>query len=149
MNSTQPHLDDALLAPPRRQLYTLLLLAGIVGLVLRLVCFSCPPYDSHSFRQTQTLSTIETFYHEGVDIFHAKAIYMGYPGVFVLEVPVFQAFCAWLYRLFGPHWEIVRAVNICLGAGSAWLVYKISLRFFAPGIAALSAIIYWLAPLNI
>src|SRR5205807_2102817 len=88
-------------------------------------------------------------YHEGVDIFHAKAIYMGYPGVFVLEVPVFQAFCAWLYRLFGPHWEIVRAVNICLGAGSAWLIYKISLRFFAPGIAALSAIIYWLAPLNI
>jgi hypothetical protein len=123
--------------------------AGIVGLALRLICFSCPPYDSHHFRQCQTLSTIEAYHADGIDLLHPRTIYMGYPGVFVLEVPFFQAFCAMLYKIFGAHWEIPRLVNICLGGATAWLLYRVTLLFFAEEIATLAAIIYWLAPLNI
>jgi 4-amino-4-deoxy-L-arabinose transferase-like glycosyltransferase len=131
-----------------RKIAALLITAGCVGLALRLICISCPPYDGHNFRQTQTLSTIEAFYHDGIDLSHPRTIYMGYPGVFVLELPLFQALCALLYHVFGAHYEVVRIVNIVWGACGAWLLYRIMRLRFGDAIAALSAIIYWLSPLN-
>lgn len=62
----------------------------LAGLLLRLHGLSYPPYDHHSFRQTQTLSTAEAFYRNGIDLLHPTAIYMGYPGTFVLEIPLFK-----------------------------------------------------------
>ncbi len=124
-------------------------LALLTGLVLRFVGFTWPPYDGHAFRQTQTLATIDFFYKEGIDIFHPKTNYMGYPGVLVLELPIFQAFIALLYGLFGPHLEIIRFVNILLGTGTAWLLYCSIKRLLDQETAVLTALIYWLAPLNI
>ncbi len=128
------------------------LLVGIalaVGLWLRLVGFNYPPFDSHSFRQTQTLSTIEAFYTHGIDPLHPRTIYMGYPGVFVLEFPVFQALAALLYHIFGPHLELVRILNILMGIAGAWLLFKIVSLMLDRPTAILAALTYWLAPLNI
>ena len=145
---TPTRAENAPLLSPRARIL-LLIIAGIVGLSLRLICLSCPPYDSHHFRQCQTLSTIEAYQADGIDLMHPRTIYMGYPGVFVLEVPLFQAVCAFLYKIFGAHWEIPRLLNICLGGASAWLLYQIARQYFSHDIATLSTIIYWLAPLNI
>lgn len=126
----------------------LIVAAFIAGLLFRFTGLSNPPFDAHSFRQSQTLSTIDAFYLHGIDIFHARAIYMGYPGTFVLELPVFQALAALLYHVLGPHVEIVRILNIIFGMMTTWLLYRVIWHLLERPTAILSALIYWLAPLN-
>ena len=121
----------------------------LVGFCMRLVGFDYPPYDAHSLRQTQTLSTIENFHEDGINLLRPKTIYTGYPGTFVLEFPLFQALAAVLYDVLGKHLEIVRGLNIMLGAASAWMVFRIGRRFWNSSIGLLAAVIYWCAPLNI
>lgn len=121
----------------------------VTGLALRLIGLTYPPFDAHAYRQTETLSTIDAFYRHGIDLFHPSTIYMGDPGTFVLEFPVFQALAASLYDIFGPHLEIIRLLNILFGAGTVWLLYLIARRLVNPMTALLAFWIYWLAPLNI
>jgi 4-amino-4-deoxy-L-arabinose transferase-like glycosyltransferase len=136
--------------PWRSRVVTLAIVAAtLIGLLLRFAYISAPPYDWHAFRQTQTLSTIEAFFRDGLDFLHPRTLYMGYPGVFVLELPIFQAFCALLYHAFGPHLEIVRIVNIFIGAGTAWVLYLAIAHLLDRPTAILTALIYWLAPLNV
>jgi Dolichyl-phosphate-mannose-protein mannosyltransferase len=127
----------------------LIVIALVAGLSLRLIRLHSPPYDNHSFRQCQTLSTLEDFYRNGIDFLHPHAIHMGYPGVYVLELPVFQAIGATLYHFFGPYLELIRILNIAIGALTTFILYRISLLWFDRTIALLGALIYWLAPLNI
>lgn len=127
----------------------LVAVALAAGLILRLVGLHYPPYDSHSFRQCQTLSTIDDFYRNGIDLLHPHTLYMGNPGLFVLELPLFQATGAGLYHVFGPHVEIIRVLNILFGAASAWVLYLLTLRFLDRRTAVLAALVYWLSPLNI
>jgi len=127
----------------------LIAIAFAVGLCLRLIGLHYPPYDNHSFRQCQTLSTLEDFYRNGIDFLHPHAIYAGYPGVYVLELPLFQSLGATLYQWFGPHLELIRILNILIGALTTLILYRTSLRWFDRTIATLGALIYWLAPLNI
>ncbi|MEO6034315.1 MAG: glycosyltransferase family 39 protein, partial [Verrucomicrobiota bacterium] len=123
--------------------------AFLAGLILRLVGLTYPPYDDHSFRQTQTLSTIENYHSQGIDLLYPKTIYMGYPGTFVLELPLFQAVGALLYDVFGQHLEIIRLMNILMGAGAAWMVFRITWHFIDRRTATMATLLYWLAPLNI
>ncbi len=128
---------------------TLFWLALAVGLWLRLIGLSYPPFDAHSFRQSQTLWTVENFYTHGIDLLYPKTNFTGYPATFVLELPLFQAAMALLYRLFGPHVEIVRLWNILFGAGTVWLLYRTTTLLLDRRTATLAAVIYWLAPLNV
>jgi len=130
-------------------LQALAVLALIVGLVLRFLRFDNPPFDAHSFRQCQTLFTIDDFYWNGIDFFYPKTNYVGNPGVFVLEAPVFQAIAAALYHVFGPHIEVVRALNILCGVGTTAVLYWITARLLDRRTALLATLIYWLASLNI
>jgi 4-amino-4-deoxy-L-arabinose transferase-like glycosyltransferase len=114
-----------------------------------LIGLHSPPYDNHNFRQCQTLSTLEDFYRNGIDFLHPRTLYMGYPGVYVLELPLFQAIGATLYHCFGSHLELVRILNIVIGALTTFLLYRTSLLWFPRTIAIFGALIYWLAPLNI
>src|SRR5262245_36999710 len=124
-------------------------IALAVGLWLRLIGISYPPYDYHNFRQCQTLSTIETFYSQGIDLLHPKTLYMGDPWIFVLELPLFQGLAALLYHVFGPHLEVVRFLNILIGAATFWLLYRITDYLVDGATAVLTVVVYWLAPLNI
>lgn len=135
--------------PLRTHLRIVLGVALAIGVLIRLVGLHSPPYDGHSFRQCQTLSTIEDFYRNGVDLLHPHTLYMGNPGVLVLEVPLFQAMGAGLYHIFGPHWELIRLMNIFFGIATAIILYRACLLLFEPSTAILAALIYWLAPLNI
>jgi 4-amino-4-deoxy-L-arabinose transferase-like glycosyltransferase len=136
-------------APWPRYLKGLMGVAFAIGLLLRLISFHSHPYDNHSFRQCQTLSTIDDFYRNGIDILHPRTLYMGHPGVFVLELPVFQAIGATIYKAFGPHLELIRTLNICIGAATAWILYLLTSHFLYRTTAVFAALIYWLAPLNV
>jgi len=145
----EPASSPTAKSPLPRFLCLLVALALALGLFLRFRGLGYPPYDSHDFRQCQTLSTIEAFYANGIDFLHPRTLYTGYPGTFVMEVPLFQAIAASLYHLFGPHWEVVRCLNILFGAASTLLLFLITTRFLTRTTAILAALIYWLAPLNI
>jgi hypothetical protein len=133
----------------RAGVWTIIGIVLLTGLLLRLKGFSYPPFDSHRFRQTHTLSTIEAFHRDGIDLFHPRAIHQGYPGVLVLEFPLFQAVAAMVYDLFGAHIEWVRLLNILFGAGALWLVWRIARHLLDETTALFAACVYWLSPLNI
>jgi hypothetical protein len=118
-------------------------------LALQLTWISRPPFDAHCFRQCQTLSTIELFALEGIDVLHPKTNYVGEPGVFVLELPLFQALCALLYQWFGPHLWLVRLVNLMFTFGNAVLTLAIGKRLFNLETGFASMLIYLFAPLNL
>ena len=126
-----------------------ILVAFLIGLGLRLVGLTLPPFDNHATRQTQTLSTIQAFYVDGIDLLRPRVNYAGYPGLLVLELPVFQGFVALLFRAFGPHLEIIRILNLLMGAATILLLYRITVRLLDAPTAIVAALIYWLAPLNI
>ncbi|HSU56755.1 MAG TPA: glycosyltransferase family 39 protein [Candidatus Dormibacteraeota bacterium] len=149
VETQKPAVSPAPAPLANRLLIWLLAACMALGLYLRFRGLSLPPYDNHSFRQCQTLSTIESFYRNGIDLLRPRALYMGYPGTFVLELPLFQALAASLYHLFGPHIEVVRLLNICFGALSTWLLYLLGARYFTAKTGLLAAAIYWLAPLNV
>jgi 4-amino-4-deoxy-L-arabinose transferase-like glycosyltransferase len=123
--------------------------AFVGGLLLRLIGLPNPPFDSHSFRQCQTLYTIEQFHGHGLDLLHPKTLYTGYPGTLVLELPLFQALAAVLYDIFGQHVAIVRLLNIVLGAATVWVLYRATAYLLGRNTARFATIIYWLAPLNV
>lgn len=139
------------LPPPlsRRAAATVaLLLLGLV-LILQAPHLSRPPLDAHNFRQAQTLVTIELFARDGIDLAHARTSYVGEPGVFVLELPLFQAACALLYQWFGPHAEFVRSLNLLFTFANAALVFMIGRRWFLSETAFAGSILFLLAPLNL
>ena len=123
--------------------------AVVVVLALQLPWLSRPPFDAHAFRQAQTLSTIELFARDGIDLAHAKANYVGEPGFFVLEFPLFQAVCALLYEWFGAHVWIVRLLNLLIGFANAGLTFSIGKRLFGGQAGFVAALLYLFAPLNL
>jgi hypothetical protein len=129
------------------------LLLGVVGLTIFTwvngVGIRRLPFDAHSFRQCQTLTTAELYYEEGVDLLHPRTSYQGEPGVFVLEFPLFQALVAGVFHVFGESVTAMRAVNIFITLLSAGLVFGIARRWFAVPTAWLAALIYLTAPLNL
>jgi len=150
-NGSAPYIRNLEPSQPSTRLVSTILfvVALLVGFYLRAIELNGPPYENHAFRQTQTLSTIEDYSRHGIDLLHPNTIYMGYPGTFVLELPVFQALAALGYKVFGPHLAVVRLLNILFGAGSTWLLYLVTKRYFGTLAGVFSAMIYWLAPLNL
>lgn len=127
----------------------LLIIALFGVLAIQLPVISRPPFDAHCFRQAQTLSTIDLFDLEGIDMTRPKTNYVGEPGVFVLEFPLFQAFCAWLYGWFGSHVQIVRLVNLLFTFANAGLTFALGRRLFGREAGMAAALIYLFAPLNL
>lgn len=125
-----------------------LLVVIVIGLSVRYLGISQPPYDTHPFRQCQTLSTIEDFSEHGIDVFHPRTNYVGYPGYLVLEFPLFQAMGAILYGIFGGKIEIIRILNILFGMLSCVLVFLISKKFFDYQTGLYASLVYFLAPIN-
>ena len=139
------------LAPPLSRRATATVVLALLGLVLILQAphLSRPPLDAHSFRQAQTQVTIELFARDGIDLAHARTSYVGEPGVFVLELPIFQAACALLYQWFGPHPEFVRSLNLLFTFANAALVFMIGRRWFLSETALAGSVLFLLAPLNL
>ena len=73
---------------PRSAVWAIVGVALAVGLLLRFVGLSYPPFDSHSFRQTETLSTIEAYHAHGIDLFDCV-------------MPTRHGRTGWLFTSFG------------------------------------------------
>lgn len=137
--------------PPGSQRAAALLgLVALIGvLALQLPWLGRAPFDAHNFRQTQTLATIELFAKDGIQLAHAPTNYVGEPGVFVLELPLYQALSALLYHVLGPHTWIPRVLNLAATLANALLIGLIGRRLFDRQTGAAAALIYLFAPLNL
>jgi len=126
------------------------LLFGLaLSLGLNLVNINRPPFDGHNFRQCQTLWTIETFAHEGIDLLKPKTNYVGQVGVLVLETPIYQAMAAYVYRISGGSLVWVRFLNIVISLATAGLLYFTARRFMSASAALTTSGFFLAAPLQI
>ncbi len=84
-----------------------------------------PIADAHSFRQTWTASTVRLFAREGTDLLQPRVDYVDLAGpqIVALELPVYQAIVAHLYRLLGEHEALGRLVSAACGLGAAVTQY--------------------------
>src|SRR4030095_12195062 len=92
---------------------------------------------------------IELFAKDGIDLLHPRANYAGEPGILVLEFPIFQAICTKAYKIFGPHTEIIRAMNIVITLMSGVGVFAVTRRRFDPETALAAACLFISSPLNL
>ncbi len=128
----------------------LIVLLVMISFGLRLSRINAPPLDnSHNHRQSQTLSTIEDYYANGIDLLKPKVHYVGYPGYLVLEFPLFQAIMAEIWKVTGPHVAVVRLFNLLLHACAVLLLFLILRLYFDTHLCFLASAVYALTPLNL
>jgi hypothetical protein len=108
-----------------------------------------PPFDTHSFRQCQTLSTIEWFSAHGIDLLRPPVNYKGEPGIFALEFPLFQALAARLARGFGDALIVTRVLNLVIALGSAGMIFLIARRLFTAVTGLVAVWIFLCGPLSL
>lgn len=102
----------------------------------------------HVWRQTQTQSTIQSFYEEDFNILNPKRNDRGNgDGNFRMEFPLMQWLVAGLYKIFGPHLIISRLFMFLTSIFSVFGLYHLLNILFNNKIAAaLSASIFTFSP---
>lgn len=100
-----------------QQMYPALSVYLTMGIVIIFIIFTAYdigrlPIDLHQFRQTQTLSTIENFYTNGIDLFGPELDTNGSHSKIILEFPIYQGISAFLMHVFGDHYAVPRLVSI-------------------------------------
>lgn len=108
-----------------------------------------PPFDAHNFRQSQTWSTVELYNETGIDLLNPRTNYIGEPGIFVLEFPLYQALAAMLMKGFGHTIAVARVFNLLVTLASAGIVFLMGRRIMGMPSGLLAALLYLSAPLNL
>ena len=100
----------------RYQKLLLYLLFPTISLVLHWEPLQLDICSVHSWRQTQTQTTIQNFAFEDFNILNPKTNVMGYPdGILRMEFPIMQWTFACFYKLFGKHIIISRILSLVIG----------------------------------
>lgn len=121
----------------------------VASIAVKLIRINDPYFGAHLFRQLQTMSTIDNYVQNGVDLLNPKTNYIGWPGKLILEFPIYQAAVAWISDFTHQSLITARVLNILIGTFSAILVYRLALVWFAPTAALYSAVFFLFSPLNI
>lgn len=102
----------------------------------------------HVWRQTQTQSTIQSFYEEDFNILNPKRLDRGNgDGNFRMEFPLMQWLVAGLYKIFGPHLIISRLFMFITSIFSVIGLYHLLNTLFKNKLAAcLSASLFIFSP---
>lgn len=130
---------------------TCLIIAVILGLVLRLQSFDILPFDGHAMRQTDTESVAYNLAFRNHNILYPQNSLMrpvtNENAYFFLEFPAYEYTISLLYRAFGWHIELARLVNLTLYMISALSIFWFTKKLFnSSGIAFFTAFFYTFAP---
>lgn len=118
--------------------YLILFSIILISLLMHEKHFSKDLMSLHVWRQTQTQSTIQSFYHEDMNILNPHRNERGNgSGVFRMEFPIMQWLTACLYMVFGNHIIITRLFMFVIGIFSVFGMYKLLLTLFNNEIPAL------------
>jgi len=136
-----------------------IILALLVGLLLRLYKIDSPVADWHSFRQADTASVTKIFSEQGIDLLHPRYhdlsnVQSGLnnpQGYRMVEVPLYNAISVYFHQIFKTNIDVSsRLVSIILSLASALLIYLIcyqTTKLFLPSFFALCSFIF--LPFNI
>ena len=116
---------------------------------LKFIHFNDPYFGAYLSRQLQTMSTIDAYVAEGIDLLHPRTNYAGWPGYLIFECPIFQAMAALISQATQNPLVTTRLLNLFFGTLSIFLVYGISRFWFDRRAAAYSSLFFAWAPLNI
>jgi len=121
----------------------------VLSFAVKLIELDNPFYGDNSIRQLQTLSTIDYYTQNGIDLLKPRINYAGWPGILVLELPIFQAMAALLSGFTENSLITTRILNLGFALLSLVIVFKIAELLFDREIAKYSMLFFAFAPLNL
>lgn len=132
-----------------RILFVILLLA----LACRLIAVNTPPLGLLAWRQTQTLMVTRNFARYSMNIFRPEVdwrttdamVEHGYVGG--TELQVIPWLTAWLYRLFGEQFWVMRVFPIAFSVLGFAFLHRLVARLHGERCASLAAFLLALSPL--
>lgn len=109
----------------------LFLLIPLLSLLMHFHVFKSDLIGYHVWRQTQTQTTIENFYHEDFNILNPRINNRGNgTGIYRMEFPIMQWVFAGFYKIFGDHVIISRILSFITGLFSLWGIYFLLCSLF-------------------
>jgi 4-amino-4-deoxy-L-arabinose transferase-like glycosyltransferase len=147
---SDPSLSSAPGATVSPKTINLVLFIVIVGgIALRLYAIDASILNHHFIRQADTDAIARNFAEEGMNIFYPRVDWRGAsPGYVESEFPFYSYLVAVLYRLFGEHVEIARALNILFFSLTAGALFDFGRRMFDAPTALLAVLFYAFNPLS-
>lgn len=104
----------------------ILILIVLISTAMHFKHFSKDLMSIHVWRQTQTQSTINSFYEEDMNIFNPRRNERGdSDGIFRMEFPIMQWLVASQYKIFGKHLIITRLFMFLIGILTILGIYKL------------------------
>ena len=80
----------------------------------------------HAWRQTQTMTVVENFAFEDMNILNPRINSRGDgDGIFRMEFPLMQWGFAWFYKCLGPHISVARILSFLIFMFSIWGFYRL------------------------
>ncbi|MFZ5940190.1 MAG: ArnT family glycosyltransferase [Bacteroidota bacterium] len=113
--------------------HVLLILGGtlLLSVLMHLPHFSKDLMSIHVWRQTQTQSTINSFYEEDMNIFHPRRNERGNgEGIFRMEFPLMQWLVAATYHITGKSVLVTRIFMFLTGLLTLAGLYLLLIRLF-------------------
>ncbi|MBU1083971.1 MAG: glycosyltransferase family 39 protein [Candidatus Omnitrophota bacterium] len=128
-----------------------LFLVLAVSFLARIINITMPILEGTAARQIQTAGIAKFFYNNSFDILFPRLDFLtGKESCLILELPLYNAILASLYRMTGGvHEWMGRLVSILFFLGAGFFVYLIIKRLYGAGIALTGLIVYNLSPLGI
>ena len=135
----------------QRKWIACLVVAIVLGLILRLQSFHILPIDGHAMRQTDTESVAYNLAFGNQNILYPQNSLIrpvtNENAYFFLEFPAYEYTISLLYRSFGWHVELARIVNLALYTISTLSLFWFAKKIFnSSGIAFFTAFFYVFAP---
>lgn len=104
---------------------------ALLSAVMHAPHFSKDIISGHVWRQTQTQSTIISFYEEDFNILNPRRNERGNgDGIFRMEFPLFQWLAAGLLKIFGKYVMVVRLFAFVIGLFSILGMYRLLEELF-------------------
>src|SRR5262249_5518555 len=119
------------------------------GALARLYQIDVPLIDAHSFRQCDTAAIARNFHEESLNILYPRIDWRGNSAGYVeSEFPIYTVLVALLYRTFGLHEWLGRALNVILYVLSSVVLFCLVGRLLDQRAALLALLFYSCAPLS-
>jgi hypothetical protein len=129
----------------RRILFGIILLSALAHTYQ----IDSPLFDKHPYRQFDTAAVARNFYDSGMNILYPQVDWRGSgEGYVEMEFQVYTYTTAVLYRIFGPHEWLGRAVSTVCYVLSAILLFLLVRRAFDERAALFAVLFYSILPLT-
>src|SRR5713226_3223945 len=123
---------------------------AVLGVAIRVVRITDPFIDFWSWRQSDVAMIAENFSRNGFHVFFPQINWAGpTPGYVGTEFQLVPLLAALLYRLFGVHEWIGRAVSVAFFAASLPVFFLVVRRLYTARAALAAVSVYIAVPLSI